>query len=45
MPDEEEEDDNADGKGDFILLQLESNAFGGGLITTCASGIQNVVSF
>ena len=44
-PDEEEEDDNADGRGDFSLMLFESNSFGGGLITTSASGIQNVVNF
>ena len=45
IPDDEEEEDNADGSGDFILVLLVSKSFGGGLMTTCVSGVENVVSF
>ena len=43
-PDDDEEDDNADGRGDFIMLVL-LNSFGGGLTIICASGVQKVVNF
>ena len=45
MPDEDDEVDKADGKGDFIFEVVVSNSFGGGLITIWDSGMQNVVNF
>ena len=33
MPEEDDDDDKADGNGDFILRFVVSNSFGGGLIT------------
>ena len=45
IPDDEDEEDKADGSGDFNLVLLVSKSLGGGLMTTCASGVENVVSF
>ena len=45
IPDDEDEEDKADGSGDFSLVVLVSKSLGGGLLTTCASGVENVVSF
>ena len=45
IPDDEDEEDKADGSGDFSLVLLVSKSLGGGLMTTCASGVENVVSF
>ena len=45
IPDEDDDVDNADGKGDLILILVVSNSLGGGLITICDSGMENVVNF
>ena len=45
IPDDKDEEDKADGSGDFSLVLLVSKSLGGGLMTTCASGVKNVVSF
>ena len=46
IPEEDDDVDRADGRGTLTLLLMPPNSLGGGgLLTICTSGVQNVVNF